>query len=169
VCNMTKPNIIFLDFDGVICNPNTCLAMGNTGHFSYLDPVSLNLVKRLCVEHNCRIVISSSWRNLYDKFSIKAILNAACPNLGQYVIENNEAWKTVSLSGVTTEDHGRGKEIYWWIKEHSSEFNNFVILDDDADMEPLFDNFVQTDHNIGFTFNDFEKAVVILKRSPDEN
>lgn len=160
---MTKslPNIIFLDFDGVICNPETCIAEGEIAGFNYLDPVSCRLVKRLCEELNCRLVISSSWRKLYDAWAIKGILGAACPSLGNYMYLDDR-WKTPSLNGVPYDEHGRGKEIKQWIDTYSSEFNNFVILDDDSDMEPLMDNFVHTDAYQGFRLKDFIKAREIL-------
>lgn len=158
---LIKPNIIFLDVDGVICNPETCVAVGDVGGcFSYIDPVSCGLVKRLCTELNCKIVISSSWRLLFDKDSIQAILSAVCPQLGNYV---HKDWRTIRDYDVE-----RGMEIHEWIGRHSSEFNNFVILDDDHDMEPLLDNFVKTDAYSGFRFKDFIKARKILKGDENE-
>lgn len=160
---MTKPlpNIIFLDIDGVICNPETCIAEGEIAGYNYLDPISCRLVRRLCEEHNCRIVISSSWRKLYDQYALQGILGAACPSLGHYMY-TDDRWKTPSLSGC------RGSEIKAWIDKYSSEFDNFVILDDDSDMEPLMDNFVHTDALQGFRLKDFIKACEILKGNAND-
>lgn len=164
---MTKslPNIIFLDFDGVICNPETCIAEGEIAGYNYLDPVSCRLVRRLCEEYNCRIVISSSWRKLYDQYALQGILGAVCPSLGHYMY-TDDRWKTPTINGVPYDEHGRGKEILKWINTYSTEFDNFVILDDDSDMEPLMDNFVRTDAFQGFRLKDFIKACEILKRKP---
>ena len=158
------PNIIFLDVDGVICNPETCISEGEVSGYNYLDPVSCGLVKRLCKDYNCRIVISSSWRKLYDQYAMQGILGAACPSLGSYMY-TDERWKTESINGVPYEQHGRGKEIKAWLDKYSGEFNNFVILDDDNDMHPLESNFVHTDTHQGFRLRDFIKACEILKRS----
>jgi len=155
------PNIIFLDIDGVLVNPETCIAMDDHGGYSYIDPVSAGLVRRLCEDYNCRIVISSSWRKLFDAESMKAILGAACPRLGNYMY-TDERWRTVSLNGVPINEHGRGKEIKQWIDKYSSTFNKFVILDDDSDMEPLMDSFVKTDAYQGFRLRDFINATKIL-------
>lgn len=157
--NKPLPNIIFLDFDGVICNPETCIAEGEIAGYNYLDPVSCRLVRRLCEEYNCRIVILSSWRKLYDQYALQGILGAACPSLGYYMY-TDDRWKTPSLSGC------RGSEIKTWIDKWCSEFDNFVILDDDSDMEPLMDNFVHTDAFQGFRLKDFIKACEILKGKP---
>lgn len=156
------PNIIFLDFDSVICNPATCIAVGDTGGcFGYLDPISCSLIRMLCEEHNCKIVISSSWRILYDNEAIRAILSAACPRLGRYMFYG-EKWCT-----IRSDTGYRGKEIKHWIDKYSIEFNKFVILDDNSDMEPLIDSFVQTDAYEGFLYKDYLKAVKILGGNDD--
>jgi len=159
---MNKPNIIFLDFDGVICNPETCISEGEKCGYNYLDPVSLGLVKRLCEDYNCRIVISSSWRKLYNCCAIQGILGASCPSLGTYMY-TDDRWKTPCHNGMDGNLFGRGREILEWVNKYSAEFNNFVILDDDSDMEPLMDSFVQTDAYQGFRMRDFIKAVKILE------
>jgi len=148
----TRPNIIFLDFDGVICNPETCIAEGEKCGFSYIDPVSARLVRRLCEDHNCKLVISSSWRILFERDSIVAILSAACASLGNYVMSGDK-WSTERSSL----GH-RGTEIKKWIDSNFNEFETFVILDDDSDMEPLHNNFVKTDIYSGFRFNHYLQA-----------
>lgn len=173
VKSTSKPNIIFLDIDGVLCNPSTCIAVGDTGGvYSYIDPVSAGLVRKLCEDYNCMIVISSSWRNFHDYEGMTAILSANCPRLGRYVVNPYHckwasafSWRTDSLSGANVHDYGRGREIKRWIDDHSSYFDNFVILDDDGDMEPLMDNFVKTDYYDGFMLSHFIKAKEILTRA----
>lgn len=160
---MTKPNIIFLDVDGVLVNPETCIAEDDKEGYSYFDPISAHLVRRLCEENNCRIVISSSWRKLFDAESMKAILGAVCPRLGNYMY-TDDRWCTVSLNGVPYDQFGRGKEIKQWIDKYSSQFSNFVIIDDDSDMEPFMDNLVRTDAYQGFRLRDFIKADKILSQ-----
>lgn len=156
------PNIIFLDFDGVLCNPRACLAVGDTGCYSYLDPIACQLIKRLCTEHNCRLVISSSWRLLYDLYAIQGILNAACAGLGS-LMYTTEKWRTVS-----SDDGYRGREIKEWVDKYSTEFNRFVIIDDDSDMEPLMESFVKTDAYDGIGFMDYMKAKKILTGNVEE-
>jgi hypothetical protein len=157
------PNIIFLDFDGVLCNPRACLAVGDVGGvFSYLDPIACLLIKRLCDEHNARLVISSSWRILHDRFSLQAILNAACPGLGNKMYMDDR-WCTPSFNGCTADKFGRGKEIEAWVKTNCQSFNRFVIIDDDSDMEPYMESLVQTDTYDGIGFQDYLAAEKILK------
>lgn len=157
------PNIIFLDFDGVLCNPRACIAVGNTGGvFSYLDPIACLLIKRLCIENNAKLVISSSWRILHDRYSIQAILNANCPGLGNFMFLDDR-WRTVSHNGCDGLTFGRGREIERWVKTYSNQFNRFVIIDDDSDMEPYMDSLVQTDTYDGIGYNDYRKVEALLK------
>lgn len=156
--NYKLPNIIFLDVDGVLVNPETCIAEDDKCGYSYFDPISARLVRRLCEEHNCRIVISSSWRKLLNAESMKAILGAVCPRLGHYMY-TDDRWCTISPTNGY-----RGEEIKAWIDKYSSQFNSFVILDDDSDMEPFMDNFVHTDAYRGFRLEDFIKADKILRQ-----
>lgn len=166
-----KPNIIFLDIDGVLCNPSTCISVGDTGGvYSYIDPVSAGLVRKLCEEYNCMIVISSSWRRFHDYEGMTAILSASCPRLGRYVVNpyhckwaDMYSWRTTTLLDDPEVDRTRGYEIKQWINAHSNYFDNFVILDD-GDMEPLMDNFVRTDYYDGFMLSHFRKAKEILTR-----
>lgn len=161
--NNLLPNIIFLDIDGVLCNPATCVAVGDVGGcYSYFDPMSCGLIKKLCVDNNCKLVISSSWRKLHDCYSIKAMLNAVCPQLGNFMY-TDARWCTESFNGVTIDQHGRGKEIQAWINKYSKTFNGFIIIDDDSDMEPLMDSLIQTDVYEGFRFKDYMKANSYLK------
>ena len=159
-----KPNIVFLDMDGVLCNPRACLAVGNVGGmYSYLDPIACMLVKRLCMENNARIVISSSWRLHYDMYAMQAILNANCPGLGYLMFLDMEMWRTININNCAMDKHGRGREIKDWIDKFSSKFNRFVILDDDCDMEPLMDSFVQCHAYDGIGFHHYNTADSILK------
>lgn len=165
----SKPNIIFLDMDGVLCNPRSSLATRNDGFYSYLDPIACLLVKRLCDDENAKLVISSSWRLNKDLDYMQSVLSAACPNLGNYILCSQTLWRTTS--NVFTNDSGncnRGLEIKHWLDNHPSEYNRFVILDDNSDMEPLMDSFVQTDAYDGIGFNNFLAAQRILRGEDEE-
>ena len=80
---------------------------------SYLDPVVCMLVKKLCVDNNARIVISSSWRSTYDQQAMRAILNAACPALGDLIVDDKDWWCTRSWVHSDDDDNtsDRGREI----------------------------------------------------------
>lgn len=161
-------NVCFLDFDGVICTPRACFAVGDTGVSSYLDPIACLLVKRLCVENNARIVISSAWREMYDKRSLEAILGAACPGLGELIVSDEVWWKTRSWvhSDDDSNTSDRGREIEHWIFNNMSKFNNYVVLDDMHDMRPLQDNLIKCDVYEGMGYSQYIAAEKILKAYP---
>lgn len=147
-------NIVFLDFDGVIVNPATCQKNGDTEEpYTFFDKDSCDLVKKLCEESNARIVISSSWRLHHSQDAIQSILNAVCSNLGYYL---HDDWQTHHM------DIGhRALEIREWLSEHPN--NQFLILDDnpikDNDgQEPYSKYTVTTDHDEGFTVENYEMA-----------
>lgn len=163
---MTKlPNIVFLDMDGVLCNPRACLAMGNVGGgYSYLDPIACMLVRKLCDECNARIVISSAWRQEFSKEAMQAILSANCPNLGNYIWPSIHWWRTTVCAyeiGVS-DTSDRGREIKDWIDNNETKFNNFVILDDMADMRPLQDGLVRCDPYDGMSWHNYYAAERML-------
>ena len=159
-------NIIFLDIDGVLCTPRACAATDNTGMSSYLDPIGCQLVKRLCEDNNAKIVISSAWRLTYDNIAMRAILNAACPSLGDFILTDEKLWKTQNFV-ISYDNEGsseRGLEISGWIYNNAATFNNFVILDYLPDMMPLQDSLVQCNYNDGISYMNYIDADKILKQ-----
>lgn len=157
------PNIIFLDFDGVICNPRACLATRQSGMYSYLDPIACLLIKRLCEDNNAKLVISSAWRIGHDLDYIQSVLNAACPSLGEYVWNNQTWWKTpCHLYDSVHANTSRGMEIKNWIDNHTDEIGYFAIIDDNSDMDELVDYLVLTDAYDGIGFNGYHRAEALL-------
>ena len=163
--NKPLPNIIFLDIDGVLCNPRSSLAVRNNGMYSYLDPIACLLVKRLCEDCNAKIVISSSWRIGHDLDYMQSVLNAACPSLGSYIWNSQTNWRTPTHVFVDDRRSCRGDEIADWIARHSSEFNNFCILDDDADMGHLMESLVLCNPYDGIGFMEYHKAEKMLMKN----
>lgn len=151
--------------DGVLCTPRACIAVGNTGRgFSYLDPISCLLVRNLCEKYDCQLVISSTWRlGNIDRFSFASILNANCPNLGDYIYRDEEHWRTpTSIDNYPDPRNRRGTEIGEWIKKNDLNMKMFIILDDDSDIAPYQDYFVKCDVYDGMTFQAYLKAKALL-------
>lgn len=161
----TLPNVVFLDMDGVLCSPRACLAYGNIGGgYSYLDPVACMLVRKLCDECNAKLVISSAWRQEFNREAMQAILNAACPNLGNYIWPHHKHWRTTDFDFECgwSETSDRGREIKRWIDANETLFNNFVVLDDMADMRPVQSSLVKCDCYDGIGFNQYHAAEKLL-------
>lgn len=127
--------VIFLDIDGVLnlyCESRD--EYGCCFHQHLVD----NL-KRLIDKTGAKIVISSTWRfsglvimkEMWEKRNLPGEVIGITPNFMKHY-------------GTTL---CRGKEIDSYLEEHP-EITNYVILDDDSDMEPhQLKNFVMTSGN----------------------
>lgn len=117
------------------------------------DPMAVDMLEWIIKDTGAKIVISSTWRMS-----------------GLTIMQ--EMWKHRNLPGEIidiTPNHmrrtgstlQRGKEIQEWLDANPVE--SYVIIDDDADMEPeQLPFFVQTDYQYGLTPNDANKCVAIL-------
>jgi hypothetical protein len=156
--------VIFLDIDGVLNVIPT--KFDKWGAYFGPDDHFVKNLKRIIDETGAKIVITSTWRmsglqNMLDMWKGRNLP-------GEVVgITPNHMMKT----GTTLQ---RGKEIDEWISL-SKEVENYVIIDDDNDMEQhQRKNFVRTFKNIkdedcvdlgyGLTNNCTKKAIEILNR-----
>lgn len=160
------PNVIFLDFDGPICNHKASIASGESaygGGLSYLDPIALGLIKRLCEDCNAKIVVSSSWRTDYTLTTMMSLLGAACPGLGNYVWPHQQYWRTAQVWDYDKEKvSDRGEEIDCWMRSNMFAYDRIVIVDDMADMRPYQGRLVKVDCYEGFGFHAYCKAKKLL-------
>ena len=131
--------VIFLDFNGIVDT------------YEDMDEINLdNLerLKKLCTLCNASVVYSSS--NRYSRFGRELI--SKMMELGLNII------------GVTPKLNSREEEIRKYLEEHP-EIDNYVILDDDYDMD--FGNRMiklpmQGPGSLGFTEEYYDKAVNVL-------
>lgn len=145
--------VIFLDIDGVV---NTLMISREPigqgsgrikrGEF-YFDLCSPSdgrvsntqavlWLEKICRDNNCKLVLSSTWRNGHYVETINALYNSGLSRDIKFI------GKTPYLG---TE---RGEEIAAFLREHP-EITSFVILDDDRDMGKLINHLIQTDINAG--------------------
>lgn len=161
--------VIFLDFDGVLNSAASFVyekrvrkARPETDD---LGPVNQTLCK-VCTSNfqhildevpDAKIVISSTWRQLFD-------LEWLEDKLAEYGIDSSRVIdKTPSMYG-----RERGREIESWLEDHP-EVTQFVILDDNYIGPPYQDNhvdtgpnFVKSTWNVGLTLSLAVEAVKIL-------
>ena len=149
-------NIVFLDYDGVVNIPMfkpDC----KFPQYNYPSDGMVNnyqacrWVSELCRETNSKIVVTSTWRkyNNYQECLYEGGLDSSIEIIG----------KTKSLYKERT----RGSEINYFIKYFKDTIDNFVIIDDEDDMEPYLDHLVQCNHMVGFTYLEFVKALDLLR------
>ena len=148
-------NIIFLDIDGVLNSHRKLKEVYDRTHrphsgYNYpFDEICLNNLKRLVEITNSKLVITSTWRK--DQEGKNKIIET----LKEYELDHH-------IIGYTPILHtSRGKEI----KEYLStleEQPNFIILDDDTDMEGLIDYLIKTNIQVGLTSDNTEEAIMKL-------
>lgn len=169
--SIMKNSIIFMDIDGVINNYLYCERMKNepkNPNLPLLTEMDLSMMKRivrLATETNSDIVLSSSWKAVwnYKKADIgKANMQKMFDYVGIHIIDT-----TPDLTG------GRAKEIKQWLDEHPT-VTHFVSLDDDYP-ESYYKKAGIPNHTIhtkywcieesqgGFQEKHYQKALDILK------
>lgn len=151
--------VVFLDIDGVLNSHKWFSVRGRPSTFQSmyersiwdLDPSAVNLMKGFVERNNLKVVISSSWRILYNKQEIKEMLQAT-------------GWKA-PIVGTTPYIKGfRGDEIDTWRRE-SLHVDTYIIFDDDGDFNPhQRPFFVQTSFETGLTEAHVEQAQQILTK-----
>lgn len=150
-------NIVFLDVDGVLNSHNKLIELYNktgkphSGNNFPFDEKCLENLKILIKETNAKIVITSTWRK-YEN-DIKVLLNV----LREHDLDKNVIGYTTVLNTKREEE----------IKEYLNNLDesvNFVIIDDIRDMGELNDKLVITSPQTGFTEENLNRAIKILKK-----
>lgn len=115
--------VLFLDIDGVVNSKQTLLTHPK-GTPLGIDPELAFKVGKIILDTDCKVVLSSSWRNHPDG------------------VDEVKARVYPEIYGVTPNIKGgfRGSEVRAWLDEHP-EVTEYAILDDDSDFydyQPLF-------------------------------
>ena len=150
-------NIIFLDIDGVLNSHRKLKEVYEKTHkphsgYNYpFDEICLQNLKELVTITNSKIVITSSWRR--DQEGRDTLINA----LKEYELEEHIIGYTPILG------KSRGIEIQAYLNQLDYQ-PNFIILDDDTDMDNLIDYLIKTNISVGLTKTNVEEAIKLLKK-----
>jgi hypothetical protein len=153
--------ILFLDIDGVLNSSRTATIHGTkpdgtlTGlgyptNFSIrnmrkFDPVAIGLIRQLCYESGCQIVLSSTWRITFTVEESRKAFNLP-------IID-----KTPRILFAS-----RGGEIKEWLDTHSN-IMKYTIVDDDSDMlESQLPYFVKVDSANGLSYQNYKQLKQLL-------
>ena len=138
--------IIFLDIDGVM------IPMRDKLSEESFDLACVDRLNLLLAVSGAGIVVSSSKRHELGA------------DLFKYLVNNGVAIDTDRYLGVTPDDPDdrRGYEISEWIRSHNFK-GQFVILDDDDQMDPLMDYLVNTQSEFGLMNDDLSDALAVLR------
>ncbi len=152
--------IIFLDIDGVL-NSKVYDAQRNWNEQTDIDETRLPLVKKIVNETGAKIVLSSTWREHWDRAPEN------CDEDGVYIIETFAKFgleiydKTPDL-GLSVD---RPDEIKAWLNSTQETIESFVIIDDYRyGWGSLSDNFVKTNSvfGLGLEEDHVQRAIAIL-------
>ena len=151
--------IIFLDIDGVLNSLDHLIEM-YTLHkrafhsFDYpFDKKCLNNLNEIVNRTDSYIVITSTWRTRQEgRDKLLEVLKGY--NLDERVV----GYTPKLMSGI------RGQEIKKFLNETSLVIDDFVIIDDDNDMEDLVTKLVLTKNKTGLTEENAEDAIKMLNK-----
>jgi hypothetical protein len=147
---------IFLDIDGVMV---THKHLSRTAHPPLMDfdPDSVKNLKQILEATGAKLVISSTWCR---GGSIASAKDLFLP----YGLNNYIVGVTPALRDVV-----RGDEIQAYldtVRGTKRQVDEFVILDDDADMGDLMEHLIQTDYFKGIDSEVAAKVIDALGASP---
>lgn len=152
---MDDYKVIFLDIDGVL-NGNLFISKDDRAGV-LIDDTRLDLIKQIIDATDAKIVLSSSWREHWEKNETE------CDDAGRKINEIFAA-KGLSIFDKTPKCHNdRKKEIINWLQVHP-DVSDFVVIDDGFFEEGILKNhFVLTSKlRFGIDENDAHKAISIL-------
>lgn len=154
--------VLFLDVDGVL-NSDSYDREWNHTPPSNVDETRLPLLLRILEETGAVIVLSTSWRRLWDP-------DPALRRPGWRAV--GDAFDRYGISFYDrTPDYGgndRDREIRDWLASHADEVESFAILDDYGyGWGDLADRLVQTSPRIGRGLSErHAERVIALLHTP---
>lgn len=155
-------NIIFLDFDGVIATPDTCVAYNKVGWV--IDPTKAKMIARLCKETNSMLVITSTWKKGHSYLTFLDLMTAYDLDKYLFYVKDTDIdfWKAPDVKGF------RGDEVDEWLHLASEyeeiEIEKYIIIDDSRDftIDQKEKYLILTDTFVGFNSENFYQAREML-------
>ena len=118
-------NIIFLDVDGVL-NSLAYFKQNKDKGRADISDYHLQMLAKIYHACDCKIVLSSSWRELDDESDI----HIYC--MYKYLLDELARYDMEIIDKTPVINMNRPLEIKTWLEEHGGKDNyNFVSLDDD--------------------------------------
>lgn len=159
--------VVFLDIDGVLNSVEWIQRVGldvwdQADGGTQLDPDAVKRLDLIVQMSEARIVISSTWRKMYDPPTIRGFLRRhgfTGEVIGETVhhIPMEERTTAQQASGR----YERGWEIKAWLDEHPG-VTHYAILDDDSDMDGVREHFVHTQYPLGLRDEHVPRVLSLL-------
>ena len=166
---------LFLDFDGVLNTSRYAKLLRNEGIDPFdefgamFDPETIVNLKSIIEQTNCKIVLSTSWRNegllrmrsLWKDRNLPGEIFSMTPILLSTTYQD-------SLNGemfCIPELNAKALEINAWLQQNASKSFNYVIVDDEnVFFQKQQKHLVLTDEYDGLTVDKADKAIEILNQ-----
>lgn len=159
--------LVFLDFDGVLnsaewiksTGARLTTSKGVEGYIPMFDPAAVERLNTITDATGAAIVFSTSWRLILshaDLYELMKLIGARGNILGQTPINLDFCAETY---GAVQE---RWQEIEAFVVANYAAIERFVILEDDCDMSRFGEAAIMTDHKVGLTDEDVQRAISIL-------
>ena len=147
--------VIFLDIDGVLNSEDYVYSCREYG--IAIDPTRMVLLKQIINETNAKIVLSTSWREHWEKNPDE------CRKTGLQINTIFSKYDLEIFDKTPNLRTRREQEIWYWLNKNP-QVKNFVVLDDMfLCAEFLNGHFIKTSNRFdGLDEADVEKAIEIL-------
>ena len=166
---------LFLDFDGVLNTSRYAKLLKKDGidlndeYGAMFDPNTTSNLKSIIEQTNCKIVLSTSWRNegllqmrsLWKDRNLPGEIFSMTPILLSTTYQD-------SLNGemfCIPELNAKALEINAWLQQYTTNSFNYVIIDDEnVFFQNQQEHLVLTDEYDGLTVDKANKAIEILNQ-----
>lgn len=166
---------LFLDFDGVLNTSRYAKLLRNEGIDPFdefgamFDPETIVNLKSIIEQTNCKIVLSTSWRNegllrmrfLWKDRNLPGEIFSMTPILLSTTYQDSQNGEMFCIPELNT----KALEINAWLQQNASKSFNYVIVDDEnVFFQKQQKHLVLTDEYDGLTVDKADKAIEILNQ-----
>lgn len=155
--------VLFLDIDGVLNSEQSAHMHHNPSNFATFTAPP---VKHVFASEFCPIAVANLHRLLNDDPNLQVVISSSW-RLGNTMEEFEAIFKYLGLPvdrliGMTPHlfNKQRGEEILQYVNENN--VYNYVIFDDDNDMDVVRDRFIHIDYKLGLTLYNIKQAQRLL-------
>lgn len=173
---LPKPiNVLFLDIDGVINSEmhehlHKQVIVEYEGdmveHHDSYRPDLAECINKLCTIYDLKIVLSSTWRKVFDIDTMRMILKDQMKidaELIDYTTKVSLDYEYFSDPHCERDPRDRGMQISAWLDEKKYKVNKYFILDDSLDAEyGHTSQFFRVDARDGFDENHLRKFIMLF-------
>ncbi len=160
-------NVLFLDIDEVLKNnlnrrtdkEHINLIVKGKNHHDRFNPRLIDNLNLLIERYNFKIVLSSTWRKLFDIYTMNDIFKNQMGIKGEIIDYTTQKYLDTDYrerrewEGDNAVPRDRGLQISDWLWEDKYNVVNYLVLDDSIDAKYGHeDNYHQTDGRYGFDY-----------------